>query len=125
MPRISGYHQAKEEILTKILESSPTQLDRAEVASILQVSISTAGNYLAILANEYPNALRYVRGVLLILSAMPDQALPLPARMKIKEDKLRKVSAMARKLEKNHLEHEDREATKQALALLRKEIEQI
>ena len=125
MPRISGYHQAKEEILTQIQETTPKELDRAQVANLLQVSISTAGNYLAVLANEYPNALRYVRGVLLILSAMPDQALPLTTRMKVKEEKLKKVRAMAKKLQENHLEHNDREATRQALDLLRREIEQV
>jgi len=123
MPKISGYREAKDKLLTYIAHSQPKQIDRAFVASLLSVSISTAGNYLSTLAEDFPENLQYVRGVLLIFSSIPEGRLPVTAKMEIRDKKIEAIKAMGKKIESNHLTHNDAKLTKEALQRLLKELE--
>jgi len=122
MPKISGYPQARDTILNHIASEQPKELDRAFIASMLQVSVSTAGNYLSILANEYPENLQYVRGVLICFSSIPQARLPLSTKLKVKEAKIAEIKNKAKKLKNNHLNHNDVKATKKAIEELLEEL---
>ncbi|MBA7540222.1 hypothetical protein ES705_32516 [subsurface metagenome] len=123
MPKISGYPQARDVILTYIAEHQPTELDRAKTASMLKSSISTAGNYLTVLANEFPESLKYVRGMLLIFSLIPEENLPLTVKMSVKDKKITEVKSMVDTLEKNHLNHFDKKAIIKQVKLIKKELD--
>lgn len=125
MPKTSGYPKAKDLILTHIAEKQPKELDRAAVASMLEVSISTAGNYLMLLANEFPENLTYVRGILIVKSAFPQARLPPEVRLHSKEKQIQEVKNLAEKIEKNHLGHKDPKKIKEALRHLRQELDKI
>ena len=125
MPKYSGYPQARDRILTHIAENNPKELDRGFTASLLQVSISTAGNYLSILANEYPNSLKYIRGTLLVLSVLPDKSLPPNVKMELKNRKIETIKKSMETLEKNHLRHNDKKKILEEVKRIRKELDQL
>jgi len=125
MPKTSGYPKAKDLILTHIAEKQPKEIDRATVASMLQVSISTAGNYLMLLANEFPENLTYVRGVLIVKSAFPEGRLPPEVRLHSQEKRIEEVKKLAEKIEKNHLGHKDRKKIREAIRHLRERLDKL
>jgi predicted transcriptional regulator len=125
MPRTSNYPQARDQILNHIANEQPKQIDRSQVAGMLGVSMSTAGNYLSVIAEEFPENLRYVRGVLLVFSMIPEHRIPPSARLEMKEKKIEEVKALAQKLEKNHLSHNNQEKTRKAIRELIDQIERL
>jgi len=125
MPKTSGYPKAKDLILTHIAEKQPKELDRATVAAMLELSISTAGNYLMLLANEFPENLTYVRGILIIKSAFPQGRLPPEVRLQSKEKQIEEARKLAEKIEKNHLSHRSPKKLKEALRELRQRLDKI
>jgi len=125
MPKTSGYPKAKEQILAHIAEKQPKELDRATVASMLEVSISTAGNYLMLLANEFPENLTYIRGLLIVRASFPESRLPPEVRLRSKEHKIQEIKDLAEKIEKNHLGHKDTKKIREALRHLRQELEKL
>jgi hypothetical protein len=102
LTKIAGYPQAKDILLSYILENHSKSLDRATAASVLKVSLSCATNYLTILASELPNSLKYSRGVLLVLSDFPEIALPLSVRMGIKDKGIAMSKEMVKEILKDN-----------------------
>ena len=123
MSRRRGYEQAKEELLVHIYEHEPTQLHRGEVAAILSIDISTAGNYMRVIAAEYPENLSYDRGILRILSKVPDARISPAAKIKAREDQLQMARTELNKIIKNHLPHENKKKLRGRLADLAKRLE--
>lgn len=125
MPKISGYKPAKEWILSHILEKSPKTLERALIATELDISISTAGNYLQMIATEYPNSLNYARGILTIFHSIPMVDLPPYVRLQAKEVKIKQVKELTNRIIKNHLKHSDKKRLEEALTLLKERIDNL
>jgi len=125
MPKTSGYPLAKGIILNHIADKQPKELDRATVASMLGVSISTAGNYLMLLAQEFPENLTYVRGILIIKASFPESRLPPEVRLRTKEQKIGEMRDLAEQIEKNHLGHKDTKKIREGLRKLREGLEHL
>jgi len=92
---------------------------------MLEVSISTAGNYLMLLANEFPENLTYIRGLLIVRASFPESRLPPEVRLRSKEHKIEEIKDLAEKIEKNHLGHKDTKKIREALRHLREELEKL
>jgi len=125
LPKVSGFNQAKDRILSYIVNEEPKEIDRALVASLLECSISTAGNYMAVLSKIYPDNFIYTRGVLRVIASIPVKDLPLLTRMEAKEETIKGIQDMARKIEKNHLSHIESNSIKEAIKNLLKELEKL
>lgn len=125
MPMSSGYFQAKERILNFLADEEPKQVSRGKIASLCSVSISTAGNYLSILAEEFPENLTYTRGTLFVYSSIPEARLHPFTRMRLKEKKLQEIKLLASTIKRNHLKHKDRKKLRQAIDKLLDELEKI
>jgi len=126
MPKVSGYPQAKEALTSHIVDKEPRELDRVTVATILGCSISAAGNYMQMLAREYPNGLRYSRGVLIITNPIASVAdLPAETRLKMKEHGIKQIKELTNKIVANHLKHDDKQALKEALDKLKKLVDSL
>ena len=123
MVRVSNYRHAKDVLLTYMSAKGPGEISRAWVAGNLGVSVSTAGNYLMTLAQEFPENLRYARGVLVVFSSIPEMRLPVETRMRMKEAKIQEIKKLSEAISKNHLTHNDLEALKGVLSKLTKEID--
>lgn len=93
------------------------------MASMIGVSVSCAGNYLSVLASEFPENLQYVRGVLIIKSIFPESRLPPVVRMEAKQKKIDQVKDLLSKIRSNHLRHGDRKELEAALKELKKEMD--
>jgi len=78
-----------------------------------------------LLANEFPENLTYIRGLLIVKSVFPESRLPPEVRLHSKEHKIQEAKALAEKIEKNHLKHKDREEIGKALRLLREALDKI
>jgi hypothetical protein len=125
MPKVSGYQQAKERILSTILETEPKELTRSQVAVMLDTSISSAGNYLQMLASEYPNTLDYKRGNLTILSSIPMADMPPQALLEAKNRKINQVKELTNRIMKNHLNHYDKKKLIEALQQLQARVDEL
>lgn len=125
MPKTSGYQQAKDQILSFILEKEPKQLGRSQVAVMLDTSISSAGNYLQMLASEYPNTLDYQRGNLTILSSIPIADMPAHALLEVKNRRIAQVKEITNKIMKNHLNHYDKKKLIEALQQLKARVDEL
>jgi len=123
--RASNYREGRDRILSYIILKQPIQLDRAQVASMLGIAISTAGNYMAILANEYPDNLHYGRGSLTVLCTVPEDSLPITARLEAKQTTINTLKELGAKIEKNHLNHDDKEALGGAVWRLLQELKKL
>jgi hypothetical protein len=125
LPKVSGFNQAKDRIVSYIVNTEAKEVDRASVASLLECSISTAGNYLSVLSKIYPDNFIYARGVLRVMASIPVKDLPLSTRMEAKEMTIKGIKEMARKIEKNHLSHIESSSLKEAIKNLLKELERL
>jgi len=125
LPKVSGFNQAKDKIVSYIVNAEPKEIDRAFVASLLECSISTAGNYMAILSKVYPDNFYYTRGVLRVMASIPIKDLPLSTRMEAKEETIKAIKQMARKIEKNHLSHIQSNSIREAIKNFLKELERL
>lgn len=95
------------------------------MANMLGVSVSCAGNYLSVLANEFPENLQYVRGVLIIKSIFPESRLPPAVRMEAKQKRIDQVKSLINKIQGNHLKHGDKKQLGEALKQLKKQADGI
>jgi len=95
------------------------------VASMLGVSVSCAGNYLSVLAKEFPENLQYVRGILIIKSIFPESRLPPAVRMETKQKKIDQIKDLVSKIHSNHLKHGDKKKLELALKHLEEEMNKI
>lgn len=125
MPKISGYKPAKDWILSYIMEKSPKTLERAWIATELEISISTSGNYLQMLATEYPNSLSYARGILSVFNPIPVVDLPSHVRLQAKEAQIKQVKELTNRILKNHLKHSDKKKLEEALTQLKQRIDNL
>lgn len=123
MPKVSGYRQAKDALLSYIIEKCPKIVQRPLVATQLDISISTAGNYLQMLASEFPNSLSYTRGTLEVTNPIPLGDIPADIRLKNKELQIKQVKELTSKILSNHLNHKDREKLKGAILKLKEKID--
>lgn len=126
MPKVSGYLQSKEALISHIADKEPKELDRITVAIILGCSLSSAGNYMMMLANEYPNGLKYSRGTLIITNPIASVAdLPAETRLRMKEHNIKQIKELTNKIIANHLKHNDKQALKEALEKLKKQVDSL
>jgi len=123
MTRLSSFNKAKEDLMGYIYNKKPSELHRSKVAAILQIDVSTAGNYMRVLAAEYPESMTYDRGVLRITSRIPDAKLPVSARIEAKDKKIRETKETLNKIVSNHLNHEDKAKLRKRLKDLVKSLE--
>jgi len=124
MARASGFTKAKDDLMGYIWKNKPTELHRSKVAQILQIDVSTAGNYMRVLAAEYPESMTYDRGVLRITSRLPDARLPVSTRIEAKDKKIKEAKEALNKIVSNHLKHEDKAKLRERLKDLIKSLEQ-
>jgi hypothetical protein len=122
MPKTSGYPLARNQILTYIAENQPKEIDRATLAQLLGVSVSTAGNYMMILASTFPENLSYVRGLLIIKSILPEARLPPEIRLQSKQKQIQKVKDMVEQINSNHLSHNKLKEIREVLKKLKGEV---
>jgi hypothetical protein len=125
MTKISGYPNAKVAILDYILEKDPKMIDRATVASLLEVSISTAGNYMQLIAHEFQNSLLYSRGTITVLSSIPTVDLPPQVKMQMRSKQIEEIKTLTSKIKSNHLAHSDLKNIEEALTNLKKKVSQL
>jgi len=92
---------------------------------MLGVSVSCAGNYLSVLASEFPENLQYVRGILIIKSIFPESRLPPSVRMETKQKKIDQIKDLVSKIRTNHLQHSDRKELEVILKQLKKEMDSL
>ena len=80
---------------------------------------------MAILANEYAENLHYGRGALTVWCTIPENRLPITARMEAKETTIKTIKEMGVKIERNHLNHDDKEALKSCVSKLLEELKKL
>jgi hypothetical protein len=125
MPKVSGYPQARDAILRRISEEQSKELERAQVASMIGISVSCAGNYLSVLASEFPENLQYVRGVLIIKSVFPEGRLPPSVRLEAKQKRIDQIKKLVNKIHSNHLQHSDKKELEIVLKQLKKDVDSL
>jgi hypothetical protein len=78
-----------------------------------------------LLANDFPENLTYIRGILIVKSAFPEGRLPPEVRLQSKEKRIEEVKNLAKQIEKNHLGHKNPKKIREALHHLRQELDKI
>ena len=109
--------------LWNAVEQKARELDRVKVAGLLEISVSTAGNYMQLLAQEYPKAMTYARGVLMIVNDVPTIDIPMEVRMRGKEKQIAQIKELTEKIKTNHLNHKDLDTIKKSIEELKKKVD--
>ena len=95
------------------------------MANMLGISVSCAGNYLSVLASEFPENLQYVRGVLIVKSIFPESRLPPTVRMETKQKKIDQIKKLVSKIQGNHLKHGDKKQLEVSLKQLKEAMDSV